>query len=264
MLLFYLIAFGYSWGVWLVGILLGGTMDTTVLVSIGGIGPLIAAVVHFIWSYDKPQKKDYLSRIVRVRRVPAAVWLIAIAAPFVITGVAGVAGSLIAGEPVRPFVLQAAFVQAGWTYPLFLLMFGPLPEEFSWRGVALDTLAAKSVLRGQVIVALLWALWHVPLFFVKGSIQNNLGLFTPDFYLFFVNLLMLAIITGWVYLQSGRSILLAIIVHYMINLTGEMFVQSLRARIIRAALYTVLTIVLLARQISASRHRSAAVTMGAQ
>ncbi len=258
MVRFYLIAFGYSWGVWLAGNLLGSRMDTTALVSIGGIGPLIAAIVHFIWSYNKQQKKDYLSRIVRMKGIPAAVWLVALFMPFLATGIACAADSLLSGGPVQLFTLQDAFVQAGWTYPLFLLMFGPLPEEFSWRGVGLDTLAAKSVFRGQAIVAALWMLWHVPLFFVKGSIQNNLGFFTPDFYLFFVNLLLLSLITGWVYLRSGGSILLAIIVHYTMNLMGEMFVQSLKVKIIKIALYAVLFVVLAISQISANRPKTAA------
>jgi hypothetical protein len=245
---FYLVAFGYSWGVWLAGILLpAGTVSPTFIVSIGGLGPMVAALVHFIFGYDRRQRRDYLARLIAVRRAPALVWLFALLAPLAAVCVAAAADSLMSAQPRPMLLLDPAFTQAGWLYPVFLMLFGPLPEELAWRGMALDTLMEKGLFRAQAIVAVLWALWHVPLFLIEDSYQSGLGLFTPGFFLFFIDILPLSAITGWIYMRSRRSILPAVLFHYAVNLTGEMFALSLTAHIVRTALYTAFVFILALR-----------------
>lgn len=46
---------------------------------------------------------------------------------------------------------------------------GPLPEEPAWRGFALPLLEAEyGATRGSLILGVLWATWHLPLFLVPG------------------------------------------------------------------------------------------------
>jgi membrane protease YdiL (CAAX protease family) len=259
MVRFYLIAFGYSWGLWLVGILLpDGVVDASLLVSIGGFGAVVAALAHFIWAYDKGQRREYIARLVAVRRAPAAIWLAALLAPLAAAFLAITAYSLLSAQPLR-LSFDPEFVRAGWTYPIFLLFFGPLPEEMAWRGIALDTLLLKGRFRAQVIVAALWALWHVPLFLIRGSYQNSLGLFTQEFFLFFIDVLLISVITGWIYIRSRRSILPAVLLHYAVNLTGEMFTWSLSARIVKTALYGAFVLALVIAWMRAHSRREASL-----
>src|SRR5215208_7451006 len=65
--------------------------------------------------------------------------------------------------------------------PMFLLG-GPLGEEPGWRGFALPRLQSlHGPLLGSLILAPLWALWHLPLFFIPSGdsplTMLNLGLF---------------------------------------------------------------------------------------
>lgn len=64
----------------------------------------------------------------------------------------------------------------------FTFWFGPLPEELGWRGFALDRLQRRTTaLRASLILGTLWALWHLPLFYMPGTYQAGLGAGTARF-----------------------------------------------------------------------------------
>jgi membrane protease YdiL (CAAX protease family) len=58
-----------------------------------------------------------------------------------------------------------------------------------WRGTAYPRLRA-SLGRYQVglVLGVIWAVWHLPLFFITGTVQNQLGLTSPSGVLFTVQL----------------------------------------------------------------------------
>jgi len=50
----------------------------------------------------------------------------------------------------------------------------PLGEEPGWRGYILDRLAARGHgVRGSTVVAVMWWIWHVPLFIVLDVPPNG-------------------------------------------------------------------------------------------
>jgi membrane protease YdiL (CAAX protease family) len=108
----------------------------------------------------------------------------------------------------------------------FVLWFGPLPEEIGWRGYALDPLQRRlGALGASLAIGAAWALWHVPLFFLEGTFQHDLGFGSPRFWIFSASLLPLAVLITWVYNHTRRSTLSAVLVHYTGNLTG-LFVEK--------------------------------------
>lgn len=93
---------------------------------------------------------------------------------------------------------------------------GPLGEEFGWRGFALPRLLEQwTPLRASLILGAVHVMWHLPLFFIPGMPQNRIA-----FALFAVGVISIAIIDTWLYLRSGASLLLAILVHLMANYCG--------------------------------------------
>ncbi|HEX2580030.1 MAG TPA: CPBP family intramembrane glutamic endopeptidase [Rhabdochlamydiaceae bacterium] len=130
--------------------------------------------------------------------------------------------SLLFGKSVSQFALASEFnVMKGWqvlslAIPLLL---APALEEIGWRGYGVDSLKASfSFFSTSMLFALLWALWHVPLFFIKGYYQHELWQ-TSFVYAanFFISMVPVAIITNWIYFENGRSILLIILVHALLN-----------------------------------------------
>jgi membrane protease YdiL (CAAX protease family) len=101
----------------------------------------------------------------------------------------------------------------------FTFWFGPLPEEVGWRGFALDRLQCRiSALSSSVVLGTIWALWHLPLFFVPWTYQYDVGLGTVRFWLFLAHFLPLSVLMTWIYNSTHRSTLSAILFHFSGNL----------------------------------------------
>ncbi len=239
-ILFYLISFLYSWIVWTGGIVMtaGTPSSANLAVSLGGIGSVLGVLFILIRGYDADERREYLSRLTRIQGVPTYIWVSVLLLPVLLTAISNVLALLIVGEPIRyPLLpLNDETLTRGILYLMFLFLFGPLPEEMAWRGVAFHALKRKRIVSAQLIVAFLWALWHLPLFYIRGSYQWSLGVYSMDFWLFFANIVSISFVYGWFYIKGGESILVVILSHYAVNLTGELFVTTPPAAQIQAVL----------------------------
>ncbi len=60
---------------------------------------------------------------------------------------------------------------------IFLTVAAGMGEEFGWRGFLLPRLQTRhNALVSGLIVGVIWAIWHIPLFFIKGTSQYEQGL----------------------------------------------------------------------------------------
>jgi uncharacterized protein len=228
----YTAAFAYSWLVWGTVILLqvSFSLPGPLGVSIGGAGPLVSVILCMVLVFNSRERRAFLSSLVDIKRLKPLSLGIALLLPLAI--IAG--GNLLSGDPVLS--LDGATMDKGIAYALFLLFFGPLPEEMAWRGICFEFLSRKSIVKAQGIVSLLWAFWHIPLFFIEGSWQQGLLVSPVVTGLFFLNLLSSSFIYGYLYLSSRRCLLIAVLFHYAVNLTGELCMQSEQAQIFSAVL----------------------------
>jgi membrane protease YdiL (CAAX protease family) len=84
-------------------------------------------------------------------------------------------------------------------------------EEIGWRGYALPKLQEKyNPLVATIILTILWAFWHVPLFFYRLSVQYAFG--------WFFGLFMGAIVLTFLFNSSGKSAFVAILFHITNNI----------------------------------------------
>jgi uncharacterized protein len=80
-------------------------------------------------------------------------------------------------------------------------------EEGGWRGFALPRLQRlHGPLVGTLILAPLWACWHLPLFWVTPPTILNIVLYIPS-------VIFMTIVFTWVLNDTEGSILLAILLH---------------------------------------------------
>lgn len=133
--------------------------------------------------------------------------------------------SLTLGYSTDQFSVAKEFrVMEGWSFlGIFISLFlAPLLEELGWRGYGVDSLRAYSNLfTTSLIFGVLWALWHLPLFFVKGYYQNQLwDLGILHVLNFFGSVIIVAFFMNWVYYHTGRSIPAIILFHSMLNLSS--------------------------------------------
>lgn len=218
----YAVAFSYSWVVWVLTILLSEQLgiSSILAVSLGGAGPVVAVSVILLGSYDRKQRAEFFSSLIDLRRIR----IVGLSVALLLPPASILAGNLLAGE--SPLSLDPQTLEKGLAYALFLLLFGPVPEELAWRGIAFERLSRGSIRKAQLIVALLWALWHLPLLLIDSSYQHSLIASPLLLSTFFLNIISTSMIYGYLYLVCKRSILIAIIFHYSVNLTGELLMQS--------------------------------------
>jgi membrane protease YdiL (CAAX protease family) len=89
-----------------------------------------------------------------------------------------------------------------------------------WRGFALDRLQSRwNALPASLILGSLHALWHTPLFLIPGISQGEMGLFSLDYFLFMGMVPLGAVLMTWVYNNTRRSILSAVLLHFFQNLS---------------------------------------------
>ena len=90
-----------------------------------------------------------------------------------------------------------------------------LTEEAMWRGVAQPSFQLwLNPAVASVAVGVLWALWHLPLFAIRGSFQSDLPYFG-----FFVLTVATAIVLGWLFVRSGGSVLICALYHGVVDVT---------------------------------------------
>ncbi|WP_160672347.1 CPBP family intramembrane glutamic endopeptidase [Clostridium sp. C8-1-8] len=99
----------------------------------------------------------------------------------------------------------------------FVVLFlgGPLGEEFGWRGFVLTKLQNKlNPIYSSVILGVIWACWHLPLFFIHGTPQYGI-----PFSLFMISVMCLSIVFTWIYNRTHGSVLMTILLHTLYNIT---------------------------------------------
>lgn len=228
--LFFGLAFGWTWLFWILAAILNISAQAPsgrVLVVGGLLGPMLAGIG--LASLGGESRRDYWKRVVDGRRIPAC-WLAAILlfAPCLMA--LAILVDVAAGNEATLAAITgraAPFVAAPWTLAPFLLrvlVYGPLPEELGWRGYALDRLqAAHEPLAASLILGAVWAAWHLPLFFIRDMNPHySHGVGSAWFWLFMAQVVAAAVVYSFVFNNTGRSTLAAIIFHFMSNMTVEL------------------------------------------
>lgn len=242
LVVFLAIAFGVSWLCWIPAALsVEGFSSSWVrwLSYAGALGPAVAGVALTYRTHDEKARGDYWARVTDFSRIRRRWWipilfLYPLATLFALlfdTAVTGVGPNV---QMARRVLSEPSSIPVFMTW---ILLLGPLPEELGWRGYALDQLQRNwSALTSSLILGVIWAVWHLPLFFVKGSYQQHLGFGSLSFWSYNVTIVALSVLLTWIYNNNARSILAAILFHFVLNLTGSFVQGSSVAEVARAIL----------------------------
>ncbi|OLT24724.1 peptidase [Actinomadura sp. CNU-125] len=216
------IAFVMSWAAWAVAIALGDAGAATAFHALGAFGPLVGALVVRIRRTRRGEAVPELA--VRFRKA-ALVWT----PPLLVLGSATVlAGAFLAhqgGGPALSLESGKDMIEANPGGPVSffatMLLVGPLSEEPGWRGTAHPRMrATMNRYTVGLVLGVIWAVWHLPLFFIDGTVQNELGLATPSGALFTASAVPMAMLVCHAYERAG--VLAAIATHFAVNTTMVM------------------------------------------
>jgi membrane protease YdiL (CAAX protease family) len=188
---------------------------------LGSASPLVAAVTMG-WLTGGPERvRDLGHRLVDFRRIGARWWLVILlfwpAFDLVVSGAA-----IVLGVTDRPFSIVWEILTDPGTlaFMLFLWFLGPAVEEVGLRGYYFDRLRERySTTVAGLVNGGTWALWHVPYVYFPGY-YDDLS-FSPELWWWLPYIVLSTLLIVWVYEQTGRSILAAVLFHGLMNMTGE-------------------------------------------
>ncbi|NOX89468.1 MAG: CPBP family intramembrane metalloprotease [Calditrichaeota bacterium] len=226
--LFFALAYALSGLFWIPAGLAGKSATAfpfSLLLYSGGLGPMIADIILVRRTYTTEERRDYWRRVIDFRRIGWR-WYLFILLFFPLLSISGLMIHLINGGDMPAFEKVAGFLNNPLSiipFAVFILLFGPLPEELGWRGYALDRLQERlNALSSSLILGTFWALWHLPLFFMNGTYQHQMGLMSSAFLLYSLNMIFDSVLYTWIYNNTRRSVLSAILFHFMTNFSGEL------------------------------------------
>jgi membrane protease YdiL (CAAX protease family) len=96
---------------------------------------------------------------------------------------------------------------------LIALTTGPLGEEFGWRGFLLPQFLKRfTPLVAALIIGVIWGIWHFPLYHtgIMGTLEGALG--------FTAMTVLLSLVMTVLFLKTKTSILIAVVIHWTINI----------------------------------------------
>lgn len=218
LLLFFVPTFAFSWPIMIVDALGSqGAFDFRVplpLLVVMGYGPTLAAILVTGFMNGKSGIRALLR--------PLLVWRVGI--PWATVGIFGMAGlfalayqlSIWLGYPVptAPEIPMSPIIAVPVLFIVSLLING---EEIGWRGFALPRLQARfNALTSSLILGVIWAGFHLPLFWTIGSTQAGQPMWG-----FLLSILASSVIVTWLYNNTG-SLLLVLLFHASVNTWSQM------------------------------------------
>ena len=233
---YFLATFVWTWVFWGIAIATGANMEEAgtgiILLVLGVIGPAVTGITFTYLTRDKAGRRDYWQRIISFKRIPAKWYLVIFLFVPVMHGIAALIDDLAGGggSTWGEVVTNAAKDPLAIITLFMFAALIPFLEELGWRGNVLDRLLERyNALASSLILGTIWSLWHLPMFFIPGSYQAGLGIGTVAFWLFFLAIVPLSIPITWLFNNTKRSTLAAILFHAMVNFTGELILLSSRA-----------------------------------
>lgn len=214
MLLYLVVAFGMAWTFWW-GAWLSSKHLTTLpllpLLFIGSFGPFVAAGITTFSEGGLGRTWRFFARGFDPRMGWSVFLVSFFLMPLLAVAVELVHAHLKGGAP--RFTMTLADVPMSYLF-LFVLG-GTLAEEYGWTLLS-DKLEAMLPLRiSTVVLGSIWAVWHLPLFYIvtQGAIQG----YTP-FPVFFVATVGMRFLFAWAYHRGNYNILSNMLFHTASNL----------------------------------------------
>lgn len=220
---FFVLTFAISWGSGALFLAFHGTLEPIFgrpgplnpIFLLAACAPTLSAVAL---SALRGTLRELFSRIVR----PVNTIWIAIAALYLpLMGLALIfmPDFGFGTSTVSPRTILVSLPIALFATPLLLTNTGPLGEELGWRGYALPRLLkCVSPLAAAGIIGVVWAIWHIPAFFIAGVMGQSL----EGFGVWALDTVALSVVMTWLFLRANGNVVVAgMIPHFVINGMGS-------------------------------------------
>lgn len=216
LLCFVVLTFAFTWTAWLASAA-SVTPDNTWLFGLGGpvflVGVFAPAFVALALTANS-EGSDGVARM--LRRIGK--W--ELGAGWYLFAIGYLAATKLLAALIHRFIMGAWPTFGDISLPLMLgsillSTWAQAGEEVGWRGYALPRLAMHLGLGGaSVCLGVIWAFWHLPLFFLPGSGSDG-----QSFPIYLLHVTALSVAMSWLYWKTEGSLLLVMLMHASVNNT---------------------------------------------
>jgi membrane protease YdiL (CAAX protease family) len=213
-LAFFAITFAVSWSCW-IAIAMAVPLHSGAGQALAYLGTFAPALVALMLSRIRRGGAGVRTLVARVLPRPIAARWVAFALGYMlaIKLAAALLHRLVSGHwpafgteslVLIPFAIALSTpVQAG--------------EELGWRGFALPRLAARlGLARASLLLGLVWAFWHLPLFFVREA-----DTYGQSFVIYAVQVVAISVAIAMLYARTEGGLFLPMLFHAAVNNTKD-------------------------------------------
>ncbi len=246
--LFFALAYLFTWIFWLPAIVLPENVGALFML-IGLLAPAVVSTIFVLVSGNDLLKKDLKIKLIGLYKVKWKNVLVAIV-QFAGIVVCSILLSLLFGQSLDQFSFTEdfSFTGLGIAGAFVSITLAAIIEEVGWKGYCEDSIGAyMNWFWESMIFGAVWAFWHFPLIFIKGTYQATL-MVNPLFVInFFVSAIPMGFIITWVYLASDRSVLACMIYHFVVNFLQEKIAMTPETKCVETLVVTAVAIYLVIR-----------------
>jgi hypothetical protein len=214
MALYLAVAFVMAWALWFVAWLISQhklSLPIFPMLVVGSFGPFVGALVTTLVEGGPRRTLQFFARVFDPRMGWAVFLVSFFLLPIFAIIVELVHARLAHGAPQFTMSLS----ELPLSYVFLFILGGTLAEEYGWSLLS-DKLDGVLPLRSAtLLLGVIWALWHLPLFFIitPGAIQG----YTP-FHIFLIVTVAMRFLFAWAYHRGGYNILSNMLFHTASNL----------------------------------------------
>lgn len=263
--IYFILTFVVTYLLWSVGAFFSFQVEKSgislLLMLFGLMTPFLISLAMILISGNPGLRKDFVKRLIDPRLINTGILPV-----FLLIMPVAVLLSILISIPLGGAVSQFHFAEgfsfsSGALPVLLLLLLAAIFEELGWRGYAFDSLLSRfNYFKASLVFGILWSLWHLPLIFVNDSYQYKI--FHENIWFgvnFFLSIIPMGIIISWICIKNRKSIGAAIIFHFIINISQEMFAITQVTKCIETVVLSIFAgmIIILDREMFFSREHLA-------
>ena len=239
--LYLMLAFGWSWAVWIPIAMLAGDLSALhyALVAVGAAGPSAAGLLCTAREEGRAGVRRLVASLL-AWRLAARWYALALGGPLAVALLSIAAYQLAVGDDIFS-ELEATAVLLAPVALVAAVFAGSLQEELGWRGYALPRLLDRwSAVPAALLVGVAWALWHLPLYGIADGQQR-----TP-LAIFLVSVVALSLVYTWLWLVTAGSLLIAVLLHSSTNVASVLLTEESQGELGPPVVATAVTVLLAA------------------
>jgi membrane protease YdiL (CAAX protease family) len=249
-MVFFIVAFLWSWIFWGFSIIVVNMFDRSVLLDrivysiflIGLFGPGIGAFFSINSLEEKGSIKKFIKSFLSLN-FGWKTWFAIIAGFGIITFSAWVTPEYF-GEERLPLGFSNLYL-----FPVYLVIilffttfFVGGNEEIGWRGYIMPYFEKSyGLIIGSLILGIIWVIWHIPMWFIP--VLNHVYM---NFFCFMLMCIGLSYVFSWVIEASENRLFSGLIVHGTVNAYFTLFpviIREINNKQIRFLIYSIIVFV---------------------